>query len=141
MDKRLSKEKFLSKFKKLQVIYFSTVDGKAPRLRPVTLLKINGELWIATGSRDNKIKQLSKNKNIEFCLPLSNVKNSGYIRGRGTGEIVKDGKVKVNIAKKISFFTNFWKEYTDPGYALIKLNINEVEILTPGKMLAETFKI
>jgi uncharacterized pyridoxamine 5'-phosphate oxidase family protein len=139
-DAKLKKD-IWKKFKDMQVIHFATSDGKRVRVRPVTLLHINKKLWVSTGAKDAKMKQLKKNKNFEFCLTLKTKKYQGYLRGAGTVKIVRDLKTKRVISKKIPFFTQFWKEPSDPGFALLQLRVKEFEYLKPGGFLAEKIKV
>ncbi|MCK4666526.1 pyridoxamine 5'-phosphate oxidase family protein [Candidatus Dependentiae bacterium] len=140
-QKLISRITFLRKFKSMQMVHFATIDGKKPRVRPVTLLKIKGKLWIATGTKDSKIKHLKDNKNIEFCQLLLKGENMGYIRGRGVVKIVKDKKTRVVIAKKIPFFKMFWQDLNDPAYSLLEIILKDADYMRPGKMIPEKIKL
>ena len=139
-DKTISKEGLMRKFGKMQIVELATVDGKKPRVRPVTLLKLEGKLWVATGTKDDKMKQLKSNKNIEFCMILPKEKSTGYIRGKGTVRIVKDKKTRIRIAKKIPFYKMFWEDLNDPGYSLLEIKLKEADYMKPGKMFPEKVK-
>ena len=128
-------------FKETQPVYLSTVDGNKPRVRPVTLIYFDDNFWIATGSSDAKMKQLSQNDNIEFCLPIKDDRNMGYIRAAGKAEIVEKTEDKQLILDNIDFISYFWKEAADPGYALLKIDIQEIEYLPIGQMLATRMKV
>lgn len=128
-------------FKQTQPVYLSTVDGNKPRVRPVTLIYFNESFWIATGSEDAKVSQLFNNANIEFCLPIKDDKNMGYIRVAGIAEIVENISEKQLILKNIDFIKYFWKEADDPGYALLRIEMQEIEYLPIGQMLATRMKV
>ena len=137
---KLEKE-ILHHFKKTQTIFFSTCQGKKPRVRPLYLIYFDKNFWICTGSKDAKIKQIDKNNNFEFCLLLQTKKYSGYIRGSGKVKVVKVQKTRKRLADNIQFFKTYFKDAADPGYALLRLNIKDIEYVKPGKMVAQKVKI
>jgi len=135
------KKEVWSYFKDMQVVYLATVDGDAPRVRPVTLIHFDKKMWVTTGSSSAKIMQIKANSNIEFCLLLGDGEKSGYIRGGGTAEIIADRETRILIAENTPFFKEFWKDTNDPGYALLRIHTREIEYLKPGGMKAERFSV
>ena len=140
MDTKLQKEVW-SFFKRTQPVYLATSAYLQSHVRPVTLIFFRDKFWIATGSDDAKISQIKENSNIEFCLPLTNEKNMGYIRAAGVAEIVEDINDKKMIMENISFIKDFWQDATDPGYDLLSVQIHRIEYLPLGEMLAKKFLI
>jgi len=128
-------------FSDTQNIFFATSDGKQARGRPVTLIYFRKKFWVATGSKDAKIKQLKKNKNFEWCMILEKCKSQGYIRASGKVKIIRDKGTKAVVADNIPFFKNFWKEASDPGFALLRLEVSQIEYIKPGKFEVMTFKV
>ena len=128
------KKEVLDRFKHTQMIFLSTCSGKKPKVRPVMLIYFKKKCWVATSAKDAKIKQIKKNKNIEFCLLLKTKKYAGYIRGSGKAIIIKDAKTRKTLAENIPFFKQYFKDASDPGFALLRLNIKEIEYIKPGKM-------
>ena len=128
-------------FKDMQVIFLATVEGDVPRVRPVTLIHYDKKMWVATGSGDNKIKQINANNNIEFCLLLKAGETSGYIRGSGIAELIADTKTRTLIAENTPFFQEFWQDTNDPGYALLRIHAREIEYLKPGTLKVERFSV
>ena len=98
------KREVLSIFKDYQTVFLATVKGTKPLVRPVTLVCIDKEFWVITGTTTAKVKQIQKNPKIEFCLYLPKKGGNGYLRLAGKAEIVKDKKSKTNIAKHCDFF-------------------------------------
>lgn len=135
------KKEVWSYFKDMQVVYLATVDGDAPRVRPVTLIHFDKKMWVTTGSSSAKIMQIKANSNIEFCLLLGDGENSGYIRGGGTAEIISDAETRKMIADNTPFFKTFWKDTDDPGYALLRIHVKDIEYVCPGKMKTERFSL
>lgn len=138
---KISKNKIFERFNDMQVIFLATEEKGQPRVRPVTMLYIDDEFWVATGSKDAKTEQLKKNNNVEFCLLLQEEKNSGYIRGAGKCKIIKDKNVKDKMAEKIPYFNDYWETPDDPTFGLLKIELNEIEYLKPGTMIAEKFTL
>jgi uncharacterized pyridoxamine 5'-phosphate oxidase family protein len=128
-------------FKQTQPVYLSTVDGKRPRVRPVTLIFFNDGFWVATGSGDAKVKQIYNNENVEFCLMIRDEKNAGYIRGSGVAQLVEELDYKTMIADNIGFIKEFWQNPSDLDFTLLKIVLQEVEYLPVGQMLAIRKKI
>ncbi|MCF7792716.1 MAG: pyridoxamine 5'-phosphate oxidase family protein [Candidatus Cloacimonetes bacterium] len=130
-----------SYFKQTQLVHLASVDGNKPRLRPVTLIYFKQKFWFATGSNDAKVKQIYNNNNIEFCLNLKGEKSSGYIRGSGNAHIVKNIKDKILIADNIEFIKHFWQDPADPDFVLFNIELQEIEYLPIGQMLAARKKV
>ena len=140
MNEKFRKEIF-SYFHQTQPVYLATNDGNKPRVRPVTLIWFEEKFWIATGSGDAKVKQIYNNDNIEFCLPISNEKSMGYIRGAGGAEIIKDLVTRTKVLENIEFIKHFWQDPVDPDFTLLQIILNEIEYLPVGQMLATRMKV
>jgi len=140
MTEELKKEIF-AYFKQTQPVYLASIDNNKPRVRPVTLIWFRDEFWIATGSGDAKVKQIYANGNMEFCLPINDEKNMGYIRGSGTAERVEELEDKKKIAENIAFIKHFWQDPADPDFILLHIKLQEIEYLPIGQMLAKRMKV
>ena len=123
-----------------QTTFFATYDGIFPRVRPVSMIFLNGNFYIATGTEDNKVKQVKGNDTFEFSYLFTVGENNGYLRGAGITEIITDADLREDIYIKIPFLKEFWKTSTDKGYTLLKLNVSEVEYMKPGEFLAKKFE-
>jgi len=135
------KEEVLEQFKESQVVYLATSKDSQPGLRPVTLLYLKNEFWVATGTSSAKVLEIHENPQIEFCLPLKNEKGEGYVRASGQGTIITDESVKKYFAENCSFFSNYWEGPQDPNFTLIQLKINEFEYLKPGEFQAHKIAV
>ncbi|MCK4313030.1 MAG: pyridoxamine 5'-phosphate oxidase family protein [Candidatus Cloacimonetes bacterium] len=140
MLEKLKKEVW-SHFKQTQVVYFATSGKKRPRVRPVTLVYLDGKFYIATGTKDAIIKQIKNNKNIEFCYPITEGKNSGYIRGVGRAVVIKDIPLKKKVMGIIPFIKELWQKPDDPGFTLLEIKIRGGQYLRIGEFKVEKFKI
>ena len=140
MNEKLRKEIF-NYFKQKNIIYLATSKEDKPAVRPVTLIYFEDEFFFATGGKDAKLDQIKANNNVEFCYSISNEKNSGYIRGFGIAMIIDDLPTKQKIMDNIDFIKMFWTKVEDPGYALLKIELKEIEYMKIGEMLAKRYEV
>jgi uncharacterized pyridoxamine 5'-phosphate oxidase family protein len=126
-------------FSTMQCVYLATAEADQPRVRPVTLLDIDKKFWIATSPRSGKARQILRNPNVEFCLPLKKECGEGYIRVSGLADLEKDETVRAHIGNQIPFLTQHWSGVDDPNFTLFRITRVEVEYMRPGEMEAYTF--
>ena len=132
------KEEVWKHFKDFQYVFLGTVEGDQPRVRPVTLIYFDGKLWITTGTRDAKVKQIQRNPKTEFCLYFREGDKDGYIRVSGISRIINNRKTKAKIAEHFGSFSEHWKSVDDPNYTLIEILPKEIEYLS--EYLVQRFK-
>ena len=132
------KEEVWKHFKDFQYVFLGTVEGDQPRVRPVTLIYFDGKLWITTGTRDAKVKQIQGNPKTEFCLYFREGDKDGYIRVSGISRIINNRKTKAKIAENFDSFSEHWKSVDDPNYTLIEILPKEIEYLS--EYLVQRFK-
>ena len=135
------KREVWASLKETQCVYLATAESDQPRVRPVTLLNIDEKFWIASSPRSTKVRQILRNPNVEFCLPLSAECGSGYIRIAGVASVVTDSDVKASIGGRIPFLDQYWSGIDDPNFCLIRITRVEVEYLRPGDNDAATFVV
>jgi general stress protein 26 len=128
-------------FQPKQIIYFATIEGNKPRVRPVTMLCQDDRFWILTGTNDNKVSQLQQNPRIELCLPLENDNSNGYVRISGKAIIVQEESLRRKLAENCDYFHNYWQDTNDPGYTLLEIEFQEIEYLKPGDMEGKKFQV
>jgi len=133
------KEEVWGLLQPVQCVYLATAEADQPRVRPVTLLDIDKSFWIATGIRSAKARQMLRNPNVEFCLPLSSECGEGYVRIAGVSTLEKNPQVRATIGGKIPFLMEYWSGPDDPGFGLFRITRVEVEYLRPGDQEAITF--
>jgi uncharacterized pyridoxamine 5'-phosphate oxidase family protein len=124
-----------------QCVYLATAEGDQPRVRPVTLLDIDRKFWIATGRRSAKARQILRNPNVEFCLPLTETCGTGYLRVAGVATVETDAETRKKIGAQIPFLSEYWAGPDDPNVALFRITRVEIEYLKPGEMTAVTFLV
>ena len=119
----------------------ATAEGEQPRGRPVTLIDFDRKFWIATGTRSAKARQIRANPNVEFCFPLKEGDDNGYVRVAGVAQTINDRQTKARLADQMDFFSTHWKGVDDPNYTLLRITRVEVEYLRPGDNEAYTFVV
>jgi len=134
-------EEVWSHFGPSQCVYLATSEGDQPRVRPVTLLNLDRKFWIATGTRSAKARQMRRNPNVEFCLPLTSECGQGYLRVSGIATAVADPETRETVGRQIPFLKDFWAGSDDPQFALFRITRVEVEYLRPGELTALTFLV
>jgi uncharacterized pyridoxamine 5'-phosphate oxidase family protein len=130
-----------SLLKPSQCVYLATAEGDQPRVRPVTLLDIDRKFWIATGRRSAKARQMLRNPNVEFCLPLTETCGTGYLRVAGIATAETDAETRKKIGAQIPFLSEYWSGPDDPNVVLFRITRVEIEYLKPGEMTAVTFLV
>ena len=125
--------------KESQCVYLATAEANQPRVRPVTLLNIDRKFWTATSTRSAKARQMLRNPNVEFCIPLSEECGNGYVRVAGMAKVVTDQDTRSAIGSKIPFLAEYWAGAEDPNFCLIRIARVEIEFLRPGEKSAITF--
>jgi general stress protein 26 len=135
------KKEVWSLFKDMQSVYLATVEADQPRVRPVTLLDLDEKFWIATSTRSAKTRQILRNPNVEFCLPLQDESGQGYLRVSGVASLVTDRGTLESIGPRIPFLSEYWKGVDDPDFCLIRITRVELEYMKPGELNAITFMV
>lgn len=115
-------------------VYLATLDGNQPRVRPVTMVQHQGNLFVLTSSNSNKTAQIRRNSKVEVVAPVSHGEDTGYIRFSATATVEEQPKIRTELARAVSFFGNFWKSPDDLRYALIRLQPGTIEYLQPGQL-------
>jgi len=124
-----------------QTVNFATIDGSTPRVRPLTMVRFGSEHFILTGANDAKMRQLSENDNVELSIDVKDEKGNGYIRIDGKMEVVKDPKLRSDVALSTDYFSEYWSTPEDPNYALLQLRMKNLEYLRPGDTYAKKYRL
>ena len=118
-------DKIMESFTEQQVVSFATVEDKQPRVRPMTLIKLDDRFYMITGARGGKdakkLQQIRQNPRFEYYLTLKGVKNDGFIRGMGETWEVEDKDTKKRLYDKITWAANFFDNEHHPDYVLMEL--------------------
>ncbi len=115
-------------------IFLATAEGNQPRVRPVTLVENNGELFVLTGTANAKVTQIKQNEKIEVVRLIRFEEGGGYVRFSGLAKIINDKTTRGRLAKETSFFSNYFKSADDPKFTLLHLVPKKIEYMKPGQM-------
>lgn len=115
-------------------VTLATTDGNQPRVRPVTLINNQGQLYLMTGTNSRKVDQIKSNNNVEIVKIVRVGEKTGYVRFSALAYIVEDQTIKNRIADETPFFTSYWDDPTDPTYTLIQFQITRLAYLKPDEM-------
>ena len=118
-------DKIMNSFNEQQVVSFATVEDKQPRVRPMTLIHLDGKFYMITGARGGKdakkLLQIRENPRFEYYLTLKGNEMDGFIRGMGKTWEQDDETVKKKIYDKITWAANFFDTADHPDYVLLEL--------------------
>jgi general stress protein 26 len=124
-----------SRFKDFQHVCLATVEDNQPKVRPVTLVHLDGKFWITTDTESAKTNQIRLNPRVEFCLLFKEGDMDCCIRVGGLAKIIKDKATRAKIAKHCAFFSEHWESVDDPNYTLIEICPTQVGYVSPEKTL------
>ncbi|MHA2071731.1 MAG: pyridoxamine 5'-phosphate oxidase family protein [Candidatus Thorarchaeota archaeon] len=114
-------------------VYLATSEAGSPRLRPVTVVKTGGALFVLTGTNSKKVDQIRKDSRVEVLSMVEHGGNRGYLRISGEAQIVDDADTKKEVAAATTYFQNYWSGVEDPNYALIRIKPKKVAYMAPGE--------
>ncbi len=130
-------DKIMNHFTEQQVVSFATVEGKQPRVRPMTLIFLDGKFYMITGARGGKnakkLQQIRETPLFEYYLTLIGEKNDGFIRGKGETWEIKDEETRKKIYDKITWAANFIDSVHHPDYVLLGLSHNGFSYRAPDE--------
>ena len=122
-----------SHFERHSHVILTTVEGKQPRTRPITLIKDDDGFFFATGSGSQKIDQIRENPAAEFILNLKEGDNNGYIRGECTAELVHEKGLVASIFQENEFMWKLWESPEDPTLTIVRLTPKAFHYMKPGE--------
>lgn len=135
------KDEIWANFNEYRAVYFATSTNDQPKVRPLTMVPLDSEFWVLTGTNDAKMKDLLQNPQIQVCMPIKKDEHTGSVRFTGKAIIVKDLATKSNIANRVDYFKEYWKTPDDPSYTLLKMEFSEIEYMKPGDNLAKKYSL
>jgi uncharacterized pyridoxamine 5'-phosphate oxidase family protein len=118
-------------FKSDVTAYLATVEEDQPRVRPMSLISHDDNLYHATMTTYEKVKQIQKNKKIELVISVKTDNRIDPIRAVGRAKIIDDTKTKKDVSTAISWFKFFWNSPDDPAYTLFQLDLEKIFFNNP----------
>ena len=115
--------------------FFATVEGNAPRVRPMMpYLTEDGELLLAMLGRSRTIPQIEANPNVEICFVD---RKMWYCRVSGTAVMSTDVAKKKIVFENVPMLRQYFAGPEDGNYHLAVIDIKSVEAMTPHSRLPE----
>ncbi len=131
----LQKE-ILSLFAIRQTVELATCEGQQPRIRPMTLIFHQQRFFVATGTADDKAKQIQENPFTEIIYLIRTDNSSGYVRISGIMNNITDPILREEVADISGFIHDFWEDSQDSSFLLLEIIPREAQLLYPGDMNA-----
>jgi general stress protein 26 len=130
-------EEVLSCFGEQQVVYLATADGLQPRVRPMTLIKMDGGFYMITGARGGvnvaKLAQIRLNHRVEYYMTLEGADGNGFIRGEATAEEVDGRDTKKRAYELIEWAKGYFDTFDHPDYVLLEIKHRGFSYRRPGE--------
>ncbi len=115
-------------------VYLATSEAGFPRVRPVTVVKIEGSLFVLTGTNSRKVEHIRKDNRVELLRMVEHGSSRGYLRISGKAQIVEDIATKKKVAEATTYFQNYWSGADDPNYALVRIEPTRIAYMAPGEI-------
>ena len=122
----------MERFHFLNRVILATSEEDQPRLRPVTLIHLDGRFLITTGTKSSKVDHILKNPKVEFLMLLLEDENTGYVRGRCVASILNDKEIKRGLYEKVPHVSQLWEGPEDVDLTIIELEPVEYDYMRPG---------
>ena len=129
----MGREEVLERFHFLNRVILATSEEDQPRLRPVTLIHLDGRFLITTGTKSSKVDHILKNPKVEFLMLLLEDENTGYVRGRCVASILNDKEIKRVLYEKVPHVSQLWEGPEDGDLTIIELEPVEYDYMKPGE--------
>ncbi len=128
-------------FKTQPLMYLATSENDQPHVRPMALIYYKNQSWCCSIGGRPKIDQIRNNNKIEFAAIAPEREDMSTIRGTGKGSIEENLEIKKELAEFIPWFSGYWGSYEDPGFVLIKLDLEKIEVQVPKERMFFTFNL
>lgn len=126
-----------SLFKQQNLISLATVEGDQPRVRIVSLIRMDKKFYVITGARGGaetaKVRQIKENPKVEFVMQVEKEGKIGNIRAAATATILEDLPLKSMLFDEIDWVKSYFPSPEHPDYVLLGINVISYEYSTPGK--------
>lgn len=110
-------------FEGFPLAHLATIEGDHPRVRPMSLITHNNELWLASKTGWAKVNQIKQNNQVEFSVAPISREGTGSLRCTANAILVDDYHVKSELVSSIPWFKQYWSDANDPNFALIHLEL------------------
>lgn len=126
-----------SYFKQQSLISLATVEGDQPRVRIVSLIRMDKKFYVITGARGGaetaKVRQIKENPKVEFVMQVEKDGKIGNIRATATATILEDAPLKSRLFEEIEWVKSYFPSPEHPEYILLGFDVKSYEYSAPGK--------
>jgi general stress protein 26 len=130
-------QEVMARFQGQSLVYMATVEGDQPRVRPVTLIHLDDQLYVITGARGGtetgKVRQIRVNPKVEFYMTIGGEGGQGFIRGETVASIVEEPTLKERLYREIDWVKEYFDGPGDPSYVLLRLKPEAFMYRRPGE--------
>jgi len=107
--------------------FLATSDGNKVGVRPVgSCVWMGSELWAATSEGSDKIMQLRKVPNAEYCFID---KEGKHVRIEGSCIISTNNDDKLKLYEAVPILKNYFKDPADPKYVVIRMKPIRIRLM------------
>jgi len=135
----------MAHFQRQNIIHMATVEGDQPRVRPVTLVHLDDELYVITGARGGaetgKVRQIKEKPKVEFYMTIEGEGSQVFIRGETVASIVEDPELKGRLYGEIGWAKSYFEGPEDPSYILLHMEPKAFRYRKPGEYDIVQFEV
>lgn len=126
-------EEVLALFEEKSSVMLATVAGDRPAVRPMTLMKVDGELFMLTEAGSPKIHQIGENPRCLVYRQLSDGKYNGFINLDCTAAEEPDPGSRKRLYERAAYASSYWSSPEDPKLCILRLSPSGGRIMLPGE--------
>lgn len=124
-------------FQRQNLISLATAEGDQPRVRIVSLIRLNGGFYVITGARGGvntaKVRQIRENPRVEFVMRVEREGKIGNLRAEGYAAVLDDPALKTSVFNEIEWAKDYFRGPDDPNYVLLGIDVRSYEYSVPGR--------
>jgi uncharacterized pyridoxamine 5'-phosphate oxidase family protein len=124
-------------FVKQNLVSLATVEGNQPRVRIVSLIRLDGCFYVITGSRGGaetaKVRQIRENPRVEFVKQVEREGKIGNIRAEAIASISEDFVLKTRLFDEVEWVKDYFSSPDNPDYVVLRIDVKSYEYSFPGK--------
>ena len=107
--------------------FLATTDGNKVGVRPIgSCIWMGNELWAATTEGTDKIMQLRKVPNAEYCFID---KEGRHVRIEGSCAISSNNDDKLRLYEAVPILKNYIKDPAEPKYLVIRMKPSRIRFM------------
>ena len=126
----------LELFDECTPVVLATIEGDRPSAKPMTLMKVDGELFMLTQAGTPKIAQLRANPRCLVYRGLSDGRFNGFIHLDCTAAEETSPAERKRLFGRAPYAPTYWKSPEDPTFCLLRLVPEGGRVMMPGEDFA-----